>query len=459
MVASLLALAPLGGCVGTEVAERLQASLERERSPDFSAEDAGHLDGTPTGLVILEDWALACSDEGLSLTALESDGDPGEEWLESDDSRGSDQALSCAHLDRWGDAVAMSAEDRVRLYKVYAEGDEPSSWDGTDQQGPLGWWMDIVDTDESWSAGSDAQRDWRSLSDARSVAFDDDLGQGFISLCCDRPEVLSTGEQAAAWDLVQVVPDGETSSDALILSTGVVADQTYLFGAGPDQLYAVALDGGPDLALPSLRGVLDGETPRVRALGDDLLWVGAGARSLVYRLDPEEDTWKLSVDSGNGTLFDAVKTGASAVSAYGYKEGKGVKRLEQVLDDDCLQGELDGHAYLVCETTLAFSDAKLACEGYGAFGLVEIGSEDENEWVQALADQQVAGPVWIGLSDADDEDTFRWISGAPLDYEAWEAGEPNNSGDEDCGQLYADSGNWNDALCDVQYAYMCESVN
>ena len=43
---------------------------------------------------------------------------------------------------------------------------------------------------------------------------------------------------------------------------------------------------------------------------------------------------------------------------------------------------------------------------------------------------------WIGLSDQAQEMFYTWIDGTDVKYTAWIYYEPNNVGEEDCGELY-----------------------
>jgi len=61
------------------------------------------------------------------------------------------------------------------------------------------------------------------------------------------------------------------------------------------------------------------------------------------------------------------------------------------------------------------------------------------------------GGGWIGFNDKASEGNFVWANGDPVTYTNWNAGEPNNSGDEDYAVM-ASSGVWND-LGAAGYAY------
>lgn len=93
--------------------------------------------------------------------------------------------------------------------------------------------------------------------------------------------------------------------------------------------------------------------------------------------------------------------------------------------------------------------------------LTTITSAEENDYVAARLED--AG--WMGASDADIEEDWKWVTGPETGtpfwsgnettgvpvagrYNNWGEGEPNNAGDEDCAQfLSGGSGKWNDLPC------------
>ena len=82
--------------------------------------------------------------------------------------------------------------------------------------------------------------------------------------------------------------------------------------------------------------------------------------------------------------------------------------------------------------------------------LVTINDAAENAWVYETFGG-VDKPLWIGLTDQATEGTFAWISGEPLTYSNWSAGEPNNNQDEDYAYIVQANpdlpltpGKWND---------------
>ena len=80
----------------------------------------------------------------------------------------------------------------------------------------------------------------------------------------------------------------------------------------------------------------------------------------------------------------------------------------------------------------------------------------------SLAYLSASGAVdnhWIGLNDMSREGGFIWSDGSAVAYVNWDDGEPNNSGEEDCGLILAGKGGvWNDAKCDDRHKVWCNIV-
>ena len=65
--------------------------------------------------------------------------------------------------------------------------------------------------------------------------------------------------------------------------------------------------------------------------------------------------------------------------------------------------------------------------------------------------------IYIDGTDAATEGTFvSNVTGRNLTYLPWNGGEPNYWGNEDCLNIYRDSGKWNDIPCDRQLPSVCE---
>ena len=107
------------------------------------------------------------------------------------------------------------------------------------------------------------------------------------------------------------------------------------------------------------------------------------------------------------------------------------------------------------------SDARDKCKKMEG-DIVIIRSAYENQFIFNLVKKTRGLPlwgVWIGLQRLA-VGNFQWVDGSPLEYNAWNNGEPNdNGGREDCAAMYWDvGGKWNDSPCDweVNPGFVCE---
>lgn len=122
----------------------------------------------------------------------------------------------------------------------------------------------------------------------------------------------------------------------------------------------------------------------------------------------------------------------------------------------CSLFEIESRGYAVCPQPSSWSEAQAHCErGFGGT-LVVIDASAENTEVVAFAGAKLPA-VWIGLSDLRTEGAFVWADGTPLEFTNWNAGEPNDAAaNEDCTQLAAATGYWNDLDCVTPLPYICE---
>lgn len=122
-----------------------------------------------------------------------------------------------------------------------------------------------------------------------------------------------------------------------------------------------------------------------------------------------------------------------------------------------------GHYYEYIEDIgITWTDAKVAAETRNYYGLqgylATITSPEEAQ----LSGEQAGGAGWIGGSDAETEETWKWvtgpeagtvfwnggINGSSPNYANWNANEPNQAGNEDYAHVTApgvgNPGSWND---------------
>ncbi|XP_075903877.1 CD209 antigen-like protein C isoform X1 [Nelusetta ayraudi] len=70
--------------------------------------------------------------------------------------------------------------------------------------------------------------------------------------------------------------------------------------------------------------------------------------------------------------------------------------------------------------------------------------------------------IWMGLTDTEEEGTWKWVDGTTLTKSYWDNGEPNSYGghDEDCVEMKGPKqpNAWNDADCQTRNFWVCEKM-
>ncbi|XP_077952094.1 collectin-12 [Gasterosteus aculeatus] len=116
-----------------------------------------------------------------------------------------------------------------------------------------------------------------------------------------------------------------------------------------------------------------------------------------------------------------------------------------------------GNCYFFSKNMQNFDEAKTSCESTSA-SLLIINDREELTWLkkQTLG----KGYFWMGLTDREEENVWRWLDGSEPAFTNWKPGQPDDWGHghgtgEDCVGLIHE-GLWNDAFCEDQINYICE---
>ncbi|KAL3836018.1 hypothetical protein ACJMK2_021471 [Sinanodonta woodiana] len=112
--------------------------------------------------------------------------------------------------------------------------------------------------------------------------------------------------------------------------------------------------------------------------------------------------------------------------------------------------------YKMSSTKLSWFEALSSCRRQGA-DMVSITNKEEASLIQGLVRSSGRDQIWIGLSDLDEENSYKWSDSSPLTYTKWQVEEPNDyNGQEDCVEYYLYSDTWNDNNCYKAMAYICK---
>lgn len=110
--------------------------------------------------------------------------------------------------------------------------------------------------------------------------------------------------------------------------------------------------------------------------------------------------------------------------------------------------EFNGHYYYVydIDTIADWNMAQEYCEEQGGY-LATITSPEEDAFLYSYITDAGYSSVMFGLTDQEQTDDWRWVTGEELSYQNWRSGEPNHQGGyEHYGMYYERNtdGTWND---------------
>ena len=119
--------------------------------------------------------------------------------------------------------------------------------------------------------------------------------------------------------------------------------------------------------------------------------------------------------------------------------------------------EFQGSCYYLYTEAKAWEPAKLKCLGNSA-QLVKIESSDENNFIKSQFLPRGYEDYWIGLTDEENEGTWKWSDGSSLTgYINWDHGQPNNDGGrQNCGGIRKSGAVWHDRSCSHLKGFICE---
>jgi hypothetical protein len=149
--------------------------------------------------------------------------------------------------------------------------------------------------------------------------------------------------------------------------------------------------------------------------------------------------------NGTGYIFRVAAVNGAGMGSYSTNSST-VTPVPQPYEWTVANGG-NGHFYEFVLSGLTWSAAKTAAESRGGY-LATITSAAEQAFVQS---KMPAARFWLGAyHDHDAPDFFppdrgwRWVTGEPWDYTAWNPGEPNNTGTSFDAVHLEILGQWND---------------
>ncbi|XP_073478512.1 CD209 antigen-like protein C [Aquarana catesbeiana] len=125
------------------------------------------------------------------------------------------------------------------------------------------------------------------------------------------------------------------------------------------------------------------------------------------------------------------------------------KKKEPSCESDWL--EFEDHCYFFSNFRLNWTKAEKMCLNRESH-LVIVNNEAEQKF---LTNDRNGGIYWIGLTNLETNNTFKWVDGTGLSYQFFHPGEPNNlANNEGCVQILYEQ--WNDSICGLDFFAICE---
>ncbi|CAB1414097.1 unnamed protein product [Pleuronectes platessa] len=109
---------------------------------------------------------------------------------------------------------------------------------------------------------------------------------------------------------------------------------------------------------------------------------------------------------------------------------------------------------------LKFDEANHFCTNMSSYMLI-INDNEEQEFVKDAINGK--GYFWLGLTDRDEENVWKWADGTIPVFNKWKPGQPDNwtnghKGGEDCAGLIRNAF-WNDFYCTERIGFICERAS
>ena len=252
-------------------------------------------------------------------------------------------------------------------------------------------------------------------------------------------------------------------------TTSYVALTEDRYGCSASDTVVVTVNMLPDVIAPADETLCPGDSIQLLATGADTYVWNNGAVNGSYILPASStNTYTVTGTDSNGCMD------ADTVEVNVMLEGCPDFPNDYECDIDSIRSAFTAAGctelvncvspcsmYFLNPQSMTGSQAQSFAQTLGA-NLVSVQSQEENDCILSslislgfTSNQDV---IWIGLSDEVTEGDFVWYDQSPVTYTNWAAGEPNQSGDEDCVQIYT-NGTWNDLSCSSNNAKSIIEVN
>ncbi|XP_040176618.1 pulmonary surfactant-associated protein D-like [Rana temporaria] len=229
--------------------------------------------------------------------------------------------------------------------------------------------------------------------------------------------------------------------------------------------------------LPGLNG-RDGRDGAIGPKGDPGERGERGILGPPGKVGPIGETGKTGVTGPTGNKGETGERGVGLPGGQGQKGEKGSPDVESIKKTMALESQIaslekkwswiksvllfDGgkkvgdKVFVTNGQKENYATAQNICKEVGG-SLPTPRNEEENSVLQEIMNTKGGSSLaYIGISDSQEEGTFKYVTGENLNFTNWGQGQPDNyANTEDCVHMYRD-GKWNDIPCSQKLLVICE---
>ncbi|KFW86143.1 Macrophage mannose receptor 1, partial [Manacus vitellinus] len=130
---------------------------------------------------------------------------------------------------------------------------------------------------------------------------------------------------------------------------------------------------------------------------------------------------------------------------------------KEITDAGCKKGwsRYGTYCYFIGHVPATFSEANTTCEGEEGY-LATVESRYEQAYLTSLVGLRPEKYFWLGLSDVENQGTFRWADGEAASFTHWDAGMPGSSPGCVAMRTGTAAGLWDVLDCETKQKYICK---
>uniref|UniRef100_A0A8C8RN29 C-type lectin domain-containing protein n=1 Tax=Pelusios castaneus TaxID=367368 RepID=A0A8C8RN29_9SAUR len=132
-------------------------------------------------------------------------------------------------------------------------------------------------------------------------------------------------------------------------------------------------------------------------------------------------------------------------------------REMEIIEPGCQRGwKRHGfYCYLVGPTFVTFSEANKTCEGSGGY-LATVEDRNEEAYLISLVGPRPEKYFWIGLSDVEEQGTFKWTNSEAVLYTHWNSAMPGRKSGCVAMETGNAAGSWDVLDCEKTAKFLCK---